>query len=1316
MTSKTLHTFVLTTAWLLAGLLACPNSATAQTTMYWDPGTTSSTNGGGTQTWNSSLAYWYNGTMDTTWGPGNIASFGGSAGTVTLGAAETADGLTFTTSGYTISGSPTLTLGGSTPTITVPSGGTETITCILGGSNGMTESGSGTLVLGGVNTYSGGTTIPAGSTLKINVPAGAGTGTITDNGILFVNLTSSGTVANGITGSSTSVVEVNLNSGANSYINGSLSGFYGTITITNTSGGSDLCGMTSAGALSLPSTAGGIVIGSNTELYISLGGGVEAAPVTINGPGYGAGYGAIRLDSGTVAGNILLNGNTTNNQLGGAGTGPATYSGVISDGGNNYGLNIYGAGSTPYNKIFTLSGENTYGGPTTLTSGTAQVAATENQGTSGPLGRSNTLSTIYFSGVSSGGNAGGGRLQYSSANQYDYSGRFSSGANQSYRIDVNGQSVAFAYPMASSGGTFILWDTAGGGTLTLNAANSYTGATTISNGTLVANAAGAVPGAITLYGGALIANATGAVGGAVALNNNAALTAAASGSVNGNITLSSVSNLLTLGNASALPTNATLTLPASPAAGEVTLNFSGTQTISGLYLGGSSRAGGTYGALGSTAANKSAVFAGNSLLNVVPPVYPGSYWDPGATNASPGSGGSGTWNSNLSNWWTSGSSDTAWTSSHIANFAGAAGTVTLGASESALGLSFITSGYTLMNSNSSVLTLSAPETVSVGSGSATVACPIAGAAGVNQNGAGTLVLSASNTYSGPTVISGTLTIGGAGDLGDNGSGTGSYAGSIADYGSFIYNSSAPQTLAGVISDSGFGGTVVQAGPGLLILSGANAYIGNTTVNPGCALQLNTVAAAGTGTIALATNSVLVISNRVNNAGVPNPITGDPSTVVWSAAGSGDNTYFSGSLSNFYGTIICSNTSVTGFTGVNTAPPLGMPTNAGGWVVSDNATLYFGIGSSTEVAPITLNGPGVSYGAIRLDSGTVAGNVLLNANNCQIGGALAGNVTFSGVISDGGNNYGLTIYGAGSTPSNKVFVISGQNTYGGPTTLIGGECQVASVENQGISGPLGMSNAASTIIFNGTSSGGGAGGGVLQYSSVNHYDYSGRFDSSGTDQYRIDVNGQSVTFASPLASSGGTFLLFDTVGGGKLTMSATNTYSGLTTISGGTLDISVTGFIAGDVTNAAGTLELDNNAALSLGATLGVNVGATVNLTYAGTAYIGNLFVAGIQQPPGVYGSANNPSGVFTGSGTLTVGILPPVTFSSAAVQNNQLVISWSSVPGGSYNVYSTTNLTFPFPSGWTSVAVSIPATGTKTTYTLPGTISDYAQLFLAIQQ
>ena len=57
------------------------------------------------------------------------------------------------------------------------------------------------------------------------------------------------------------------------------------------------------------------------------------------------------------------------------------------------------------------------------------------------------------------------------------------------------------------------------------------------------------------------------------------------------------------------------------------------------------------------------------------------YWD--ATSpitASPGSGGTGNWNTNAANtvWWVSGTADSAWTNGTIANFAGTAGTVTVG--------------------------------------------------------------------------------------------------------------------------------------------------------------------------------------------------------------------------------------------------------------------------------------------------------------------------------------------------------------------------------------------------------------------------------------------------------------------------------------------------------------------------------------------------------------------------------------------------------------------------------------------------------------
>ena len=38
----------------------------------------------------------------------------------------------------------------------------------------------------------------------------------------------------------------------------------------------------------------------------------------------------------------------------------------------------------------------------------------------------------------------GGYLQYSASNQYDYSGRFSTAANQQYNVDTNGLSVSWS--------------------------------------------------------------------------------------------------------------------------------------------------------------------------------------------------------------------------------------------------------------------------------------------------------------------------------------------------------------------------------------------------------------------------------------------------------------------------------------------------------------------------------------------------------------------------------------------------------------------------------------------------------------------------------------------------------------------------------------------------------------------------------------------------------------------------------------------------------------------------------------------------------
>jgi hypothetical protein len=118
------------------------------------------------------------------------------------------------------------------------------------------------------------------------------------------------------------------------------------------------------------------------------------------------------------------------------------------------------------------------------------------------------------------------------------------------------------------------------------------------------------------------------------------------------------------------------------------------------------------------------------------------------------------------------------------------------------------------------------------------------AGGLLMFNSGILVLSGANTFTGPITIGdgnyapGTLEIGGTGTLGNTGLGVGSYAGYIyitnqhapfpAAAGTFLYASSATQTLSGTIAG---GGNLTQTA-GTLILTGVAAYTGTTTVGPG----------------------------------------------------------------------------------------------------------------------------------------------------------------------------------------------------------------------------------------------------------------------------------------------------------------------------------------------------------------------------------------------------------------------------------------------------------------------------------------------------
>ncbi|MFA6564785.1 MAG: autotransporter-associated beta strand repeat-containing protein, partial [Verrucomicrobiia bacterium] len=144
-----------------------------------------------------------------------------------------------------------------------------------------------------------------------------------------------------------------------------------------------------------------------------------------------------------------------------------TLAGII-DNSNTGGLTKSGSGT------LTLSGANTYTGVTTLSLGTVNLGIAESAGVSGPLGNSIAANpgSIVFS---------GGTLQYSAVNQNDYSGRFSTAANQGYNVDTAGQNITWAANLISLGGTLTK---SGAGKLTLPGVNTYTGVTTINGGIL----------------------------------------------------------------------------------------------------------------------------------------------------------------------------------------------------------------------------------------------------------------------------------------------------------------------------------------------------------------------------------------------------------------------------------------------------------------------------------------------------------------------------------------------------------------------------------------------------------------------------------------------------------------------------------------------------------------------------------------------------------------------------------------------------------------------------------------------------------------
>jgi outer membrane autotransporter protein len=330
--------------------------------------------------------------------------------------------------------------------------------------------------------------------------------------------------------------------------------------------------------------------------------------------------------------------------------------------------------------------------------------------------------------------------------------------------------------------------------------------------------------------------------------------------------------------------------------------------------------------------------------------------------------------------------------------------------------------------------LNANGTIDNGGNTDTFSGIFSGAGGLISKGAGTLILTADNEYTGDTVIAaGTLQLG-------NGGPTGVVVGNIQNNAALVIDHNNTVTIPGMISGSG---SLTQLGPGTTILTGDNTYSGGTTISAGT-LQLGSGGTTGSiigdvtdnGTVAFNRSDTVIFPGVISGTGVVNQI-GTGTTVL-----TGTNSYTGGTTINA-GTIIIGNNSALG-TGT-LAMAAGTTLS---WLSGNNYT----IGNN-----ITLSGDP---------------NFASPAGTTQ---------TLTGVISDGSSPGVLDLLGPGT------LVLTGTNSYTGGTTVDAGSLYVngdqtaatgaTTVQSGATLGGTGTVGGNVTIASGGTLAPGGVGGAI-----------------------------------------------------------------------------------------------------------------------------------------------------------------------------------------------------------------------------------------------
>lgn len=1256
-------------AWLLSGA----NSFTGVTTV-----TSGTLQAGSSQAFGTSNAMVVNGgALDLNTRAIEVASLAGTGGAVALTGAD-----------LTVNGGASTSYAGS-----------------ITGTGGLVKRGTSTLTLTGQSTYTGGTTINGG-TLALNFAATAGGPT--SNLIAASSALNMGGGTLAITGAAgeadvQTFNGLNVTSG-NNKINAT-SGAGGSTTVNfgaiNRTGGLIDFGLPSTGAFTTTNADGALggwatvngadyaqVVGGNITAFtayvnkdnaatwvngdiVSDQGGVANSPYTGTVTGSvalgGLKYTAANNSTVTVgAGNTLsvdgaiivaasvgnasqtIQGGSITGGAGGGtlgviqnstGTGTFTIASTIVDNGGGTGFAKAGAGRVA------LSALNTYTGPTTISGGTLSVNTVANGGQASAIGASNSASSNLA--------IEGGTLQYTGTTATSDRGftLATSGAVTAGTIDVSsaGTNLTFSGQVTSPDSAGLT--KTGAGTLTLsNATSNYSGVTTVSAGTLsvgtlanggVASGIGASSSASTnlvLQNGGTL-QYTGAN-----VTSDRGFTVGTGGGVVG---VSNAASTLTLGG-TAIGTGS-LTK-----AGVGTLVLSGTNT----YSGGTTISAGTLRA-GSTQA------FGTGLMTLANTA--GATLDLNGFNASvsalQGGGPSG-------------------------------GNVVLG---------------------TATLTLSG--------GTGTYAGVISGTGGVTRSGAGVQTMSGcGNTYSGATTINGStistdcLADGlQASGIGASSAASGNLvltAGGILNYtggsvsinrGFTLQSGDGNVVVATGTTTLGFSGQVTGAGrlrkggAGVLLLSGANNYSGDTVVDAGI-LRAGSTSAFGTGgmfmqnvagaTLDLAGYNVSVL-NLQNGGPLGGNVTLGSGTLTIT---NGSNASYAGAISGTGGlrksggpgaaqVLTGCGSSYTGSTVIDSGflyvtcladgganSSIGASSAAASNLVLNGGTLtYTGLGGSTN-RQFTLGAAGGTLDASGSGpiSFTSAAPVALAGTNTArtltLSGSNTGNNSLAAQITDNGSGKtALTKTGTGTW-----VVTNAGSTYTGVTTISGGVLAVDKLANGGQASSVGASSSLASNLVIGS-------GSTLRYTGAG--DTTDRLFTLSTGTSFIESSGTGAIVFSNTGSAaytgsgnrtlalGGTNTGLNTMGGtivdgpggpttlakndsGTWVLTGNNTFTGNTVVNNGNLMIGNGGTSgnagAGNVivANATSTLSFNRSDTFGFTGTLSgagniaqIGTGTTV-LTSAGNTIGGTTSVnAGTLQ---VNGALTTATIAMNGAGTLTV--------------------------------------------------------------------------------